>query len=289
MATILEYFGPGKNNLSLPLARQILDVPFLNNALDTLPSKIRRMVENKLVGIEIEIEKAYPGFSSIFWSVERDGSLRNDGLEYKTIYPTKIGDLWTSLQDWKKWVDKVRNEIPETYDASERCSVHVHIDARLMDIKDISKVLAIYAFLEDALFNFCGPNRKHNIFCVPLNSCQLQEGDVAQSINAWNKYGAINLKTLREFGTIEFRGMAGTDNIEYIMEWSVICALITVVAELIKQDSLWNLLTEVKTSSDYTRTIKSLMYGFTDKLFWDDVVVDQAVTNARMMLSKGMK
>lgn len=289
MATIHEYYGAGKNNLSLPLPREVLDVPHLNRTFETLPSKIRKMVENKLVGIEIEIERAYPGYSSMYWTVERDGSLRNDGLEYKTCYPTKIGTLWYSLQDWEKWVNKVRKEIPDSYDASERCSVHVHIDARMMHMQDMNKVLAIYAFLEDALFNFCGPNRKHNIFCVPLNSCQLQEGDVAQSINAWNKYGAINLKTLREFGTIEFRGMAGTDNISYIMEWSVICALLVVVAELIDHDSLWALFTDLKTSSDYKRAIQSIMYGFTDRLFWDDVVVDRAVTNARMFLSKEMK
>lgn len=287
MPTLLETYI-GKTSREAVFARSSLDLPFLTPFINSLPKKILRIVENKLIGVEIEIEKAYPGLYSPYWTVEKDGSLRNEGLEYKTLYPTKVGTLWTSLTAWKDWIDGIRLEIPDAYDSSERTSIHVHVDVRMMEEEDIQKLVAIYVFLEDTLFNYCGPNRKHNVFCTPINSLPLVDWSPQDLIKAWNKYSALNLNTIRTFGTVEFRGMAGTDNIHHIMTWTVMCALLVAAAETTEKKTLWEMFKEIKTTSDYKRAISTFLYGFTELLHWDDVLVDDAVTNARIILAKGI-
>lgn len=280
-ASYLKKTGP-----EAVFVRPELDLDFLKSYTSTLPPRIKRMVENWLIGIEIEVEHAYPGMVTSLWIIERDGSLRNEGLEYKTVYPTKVGDLWKSLTEYSDWMKYVRKDIPEAYQSSERTSVHVHVDVRMMTEKDIQKLLAIYVFLEDALFNYCGPNRKHNVFCAPINSTGLYEAGIKGLIHAWHKYSAVNLKTIQQFGTVEFRGMAGTDNIRHIMTWTVMCVLLVAAAELTTREELLALFKDLKTASDYKRAISSFLYGFTELLHWDDAILDNSVTNARMILAK---
>lgn len=287
MAALVDthYIKGGRENL---FRRPELNVDCIQQYILSLPPKIKKFVENKLIGIEIEVEQAAVGFSSPFWAVERDGSLRNHGLEYKTVYPTKVGDLWLALKEYKRWVEESRKEFARAFQSTERCSTHVHVDVRLMDEEDIQKLVAIYVLLEDALFNYCGPDRKQNVFSVPLNSIGLYEMSARDLIQNWDKYSALNLRTIGQFGTVEFRGMVGTDNIEYIMTWTVICALLVVAAELTPKQVLWDMLKDLKTSSDYKKVVKTFLYGFSDLLHWNDDVMDENCTNAKVVLAKGI-
>jgi len=97
--------------------------------LQSIPPKMRNHILNYAVGIEIEVENA--GAQAIRgWRVERDGSLRNDGIEYKTNYGTRIYQTWESLSKLQTTFAAARAIDNSFYLFSERCSVHVHLDVR---------------------------------------------------------------------------------------------------------------------------------------------------------------
>ena len=66
------------------------------------------------------------------------------------------------------------------------------------------------------------PIRRNNIHCVGLDQTILSE-NYKRALNyqrgKWSKYTALNILPLNKYGTIEFRHLEGTDDIEKITAW----------------------------------------------------------------------
>jgi hypothetical protein len=89
------------------------------------------------------------------------------------------------------------------------------------------KVLAlVYQTVERLLFGFVGNEREDNIYCVPWHQSgitaafvdRLDKNPGRQAAN-WIKYAALNFKTLRELGTLEFRHLHGTCDVPFLIQW----------------------------------------------------------------------
>jgi len=184
--------------------------------------------------VELEIENtnedAAEGMRG--FKVERDGSLRNNGLEFIT-YPMRYNVLCERLEKFF-----ANNEFNES-NYSERCSVHVHANCRDLTFDQVASIVLIYQVVEKLLFNFIGDDRDKNIFCVPLSETSItyrlvkRLSDNSNSVlRDWNKYTALNLLPLTSptQGTIEFRHMGGTHNVEFIKTWlRMICRIFAAV------------------------------------------------------------
>jgi hypothetical protein len=170
-------------------------------------------------GVELEIENT----QGSDWVIEgmhgeEDGSLRNNGYEYITT-PMTFSHLAYCLQRFfaHSRVDDVNY--------SDRCSVHVHANCVDLTVDQLSTVVMLYQTFEKILFEFIGNDRDKNIFCVPWSETQLNYGAVSRIANGsfeprqWQKYTALNLIPLRTLGTIEFRHMAGTSDLDRILRW----------------------------------------------------------------------
>lgn len=207
-----------------------------------------------LYGIELEIEGCnredppshrVPGME---W--HEDGSLRNGGAEFVT-HPMAMRELVYVLDQFFK-----KNKFTEA-NYSERCSVHVHVNMQDMEVDQIKTVLMVYQVFERCLFTWIGDERDKNIFCVPWYATNLSynvlNGDLIKKGKAWQKYTALNLLPLYELGTIEFRHMAGTNDLSKIITWCNLIGQMTKFARKNKMEEVRSIIKELNTNSAYDR------------------------------------
>jgi hypothetical protein len=183
------------------------------------------------VGIEIECEgDNLQLINTDFWGSEDDGSLRgkfpNTRAEYvlkKPIVLEKVKDALVELNDKLK---------DSKLSFSYRTSVHVHVNVLGLTEDQLFTMIYTYFLLEDVLFNYCGNGRKANRFCLRLQDSDelsmltlemIHRGPV-QTLLALDetsiRYSAINFAALTKYGSIEFRGMRGTADVETITTWA---------------------------------------------------------------------
>lgn len=203
------------------------------------------------VGMEIEVEghdlPETPAFSN-YWQAKKDESLRppkpkigkkNGAREYVLKRPVSLAVLSGKALPHFQTVFKNHNSEPEM---SGRCSVHIHLGVHDMPYYQAIMLAACYYLVEDLLLPLCGDERHGNLFCLGSRDThdivfQLQEMLTGSLMNALhhegNKYTAVNLRTLVSLGTVEFRSMEGTTDIERLKDWaSLLCALRDYVRKL---------------------------------------------------------
>jgi len=171
------------------------------------------------------LETLYPQHLSlsdetVYWALPtiglmRDGSLRNNGVEFITA-PVNYNEALNLF----KILHSALQLGPNPY--TVRTSIHVHVNMRSMSLDQTKHFLLLYALLEPVFLEFAGPVRKHNIHCVPLNFTILPtiyHKSINDIIKGWSKYSALNLLPLKSLGTIEFRHLYGTGDFMVYQQW----------------------------------------------------------------------
>jgi hypothetical protein len=102
----------------------------------------------------------------------------------------------------------------------------VHTNCQDLTFEQLNVLITLYQVFERSLFDFIGEGRDKNIFCVPWYETTLSSSIITRiqeqgggALKGWQKYTALNLLPLTTQGTIEFRHMAGTNDIAKILEW----------------------------------------------------------------------
>lgn len=234
-----------------------------------------------IVGIEIETERCSLSagtYSELFKrtlgiDVKADGSLRQvEGLAaYEFITkPTMLQHVVPILQ--KFFTDGRFTEANYT----DRCSIHVHANCTDMTWEQVANVSLIYTVVEEILFEFVnqrpgnrdGWSRDTNIYCVPWNQCRNHLNLVNQFIHSpsdalarWQKYTALNLVPLSTFGTMEFRHMHGTADMDKLTKWLNIIGAIFKHAKSIDLESLSADINGLNTSSHYEQFFQTVTGG----------------------------
>jgi hypothetical protein len=225
------------------------------------------VTSNHCVGIEVEIENVRYEFSSDgpmspnnsyfigcdnngslpylheHWYIVRDNSLRN-GVEFIFNGPKKGPAIIKSLSDLKKFFRVFRRE-GRPVRASDRCSIHVHLDVRDLDEIELNRLIMIYVLVERLLFAYVSPSRLKNNYCRPVTDSSFKH--ILNSINTkanpsefndaisvirsnCDKYSALNLLPIQSYGTVEFRHHQGTDDMDEVLDWVNILLCIKLAA-----------------------------------------------------------
>jgi hypothetical protein len=177
-----------------------------------------------VVGCEFEIEDI-KNIGNIPEDIEvaNDHSLRNNGKEFKTppVNKERAVELFCRLQN-----GLTLGKEP----FSERTSIHVHVNARNLELGQLRQLILTYALFEPLYFDYVGDARKNSIFCVPLNYTYIPNNyklDVPQLRQKWHKYTAFNITPLNgdgaqgisALGTVEFRHLYGTRDKSVFVTW----------------------------------------------------------------------
>lgn len=177
-------------------------------------------------GIEIEVEgRNLPNVDNVVWKTEADGSLRN-GKEYIFKKAQSIKTVPVALRNLEKEFKKAAAELQFSF----RTSVHVHMNMQDLTYQQILNTIYTYLLLEAPLMSFCDEGRKGNRFCLRLEDAEgaipvfknlFFEGEMGlrDIIPDRVRYAAINIEALPKYGSLEFRAMNGTMDVERISTW----------------------------------------------------------------------
>lgn len=223
-----------------------------------------------IIGLELETEQCqYVGVSVSIEAIERcgycltsDGSLRGSAYEFISK-PIASKHALASLDDFFNLTKFT--EVNYT----DRCSTHVHVNCTDLTLEQITNVALIYQVVEDILFEFVGHNRESNLYCIPWNQCRdhyhLVSNFLASpglTLKSWNKYTALNLLPLMRYGTVEFRQMHGTSDMEKLSIWINIIGSLFNYATKVELNDLTTMIKELNTTSHYENFFNSVIGGY---------------------------
>lgn len=171
-----------------------------------------------VVGLELEIENWEGENKFRGFDFHEDNSLRGSSIEAVTR-PTKAKFVETLLQGFF-----FKNGITER-NYSERCGTHVHMNVSDMTEDEVASFCLLYQVFERLLFDYVGGDRDNNIFCVPWEQAGISY-DLLHNLRnhkdlsrAWRKYTALNLLPIYDRGSVEFRHLPGTCDVNYLIGW----------------------------------------------------------------------
>lgn len=203
------------------------------------------------MGLELELEQVKEvvdaGDISHICKVEEDHSLRNSGLEF-------ISNPCSLQENLEFCHDVLESPAVKWHDKSLRCtergSVHVHLNMLHSTIAETIRTLRFYCMLEPQFFAEVAPHRRNNIYCVSLMSTAMpryiQQKSLTTLVNVWHKYTALNAKRLSDIGTLEFRHLQATDDLQVIERWLRIILNLKQAARDIREDNItWPMLLEL--------------------------------------------
>lgn len=220
---------------------------------------------NTLLGIEIEVENIENEFYlKKYWNCKEDNSLRNNGKEFIT-HPLRAKSIPYAIEYLKQVLYYNNDPI-----FSNRTSVHIHLNVRDFTIERLKVFLLLYCIFEKHFFNIAGGRRENNIFCIPLWKSEqpIHLNDWQYNLASWNKYNALNLGCIlgnginSNLGTVEFRHLYGTLDINILYPWINSIIHLREYSRIIHLDTLIDKLKTLNTTSEYISLYKKV-FGIT--------------------------
>lgn len=247
-------------------------------------SKINVDTDKQLLGVELEIEavrNAEDLVENLPIQVTTDGSLRNNGYEFIT-QPINLSTLKWALEIFFK-----RGKFTEE-SYSERTSVHVHANCQDLTKDEVYSILLTYQVFERLLYAWCGGDRDKNIFCVPWNQTNLPNlvlrSKALDKLKNWQKYTGLNILPLTSKGTIEFRHMAGTNDLNKIVKWCELISCLFDYGKRYKVDHIKETIVTLNTNSMYAGFLMDVFQGHSEEflnLFNYRAVLEEGVLDTK--------
>lgn len=177
------------------------------------------------VGIEIEVEGHRLPQMRKYWCNEMDGSLRGESREYVMEKPMSLAEAKAALDE----LDKAYRDHNTVVHDSVRAGVHVHVNVQALNITQLYNYMTLYLILEEILVKWCGPAREGNLFCLRAGDAEylmyalreaIENRDFQQLVTDQLRYASMNVKALGTYGSLEFRAMRGTRDLNLIYKWA---------------------------------------------------------------------
>jgi hypothetical protein len=242
--------------------------------------------DSLLCGLELEVEHLpnghawYMDNAGNFWSVVEDGSLRPRGEAWEFV--SRPATLGVALAELRHILEKMKWD-ERNY--SDRCSVHVHTNVLDMTQAQVANLALVYPVIEAVLFQFVnhykckdkqGYCRDTNLYCIPWSDCRMNRNFIEKffanpamlvpdrrglGTRAWEKYTALNFKPIGEHGTVEWRHMHGTADMEKLTKW---LNMIGSIMKFCKEQEFMDIVKTIKVLNDvstYQQFFQSVLGG----------------------------
>jgi hypothetical protein len=253
-----------------------------------------------VMGVELEVENTRDidhytaGYLSGLWMFERDGSLRagRGGEAYEFI--SKPIQMQFMLPELQKFFEFTKFD-EENY--SDRCSVHVHTNVTDFTQDMLASLSMVYTVVEDVLFQYVnhhkastmeGYNRDTNLYCIPWNQCRMNHrlveklfGNSHAHLARWQKYTALNLLPITTQGTVEWRHMHGTADMEKITTWLNLIGSIMWYARRTQLDDVIKTILTLNDTSAYRQFFLDVTKGYLEYKEEYQAPLAEGVINAK--------
>lgn len=178
------------------------------------------------LGVEIEVEGVNLPDAPPGWRREEDGSLRGiENAEYVFRKPATLAKAQEALLA----LDAAYKECKTKVDDSVRAGIHVHVNVQDLSLIELFNFVTIYLVLEEILVDHCGEGRQGNLFCLRAMDAgylihTLRKVVAKKSFRELGiddlRYSSMNVKALTTYGSLEFRAMRGTADMERVFNWA---------------------------------------------------------------------
>lgn len=166
-----------------------------------------------------------------FWTYHEEGSLRDSGAEFVFTNPIFGVDAYNAL----RWLTE--HAVASKWKCTKRTGIHAHVDVRDMEAPQLVGMCVLYAILEPILYKWIGGGRENSHFCLPLyradqallGTCNILSAALMDHrtdshstlilAETFQRYAGFNLNALAKFGSVEFRHMQTTHDLERIVDW----------------------------------------------------------------------
>lgn len=189
------------------------------------------------LGIEIEVEGANLPDAPKYWRREEDGSLRGEeNAEYVFRKPLTLDQTYAALEQ----LGAAYKENGSRVDDSVRAGIHVHVNVQDLSLIELFNFITVYVVLEEILVDHCGEGRQGNLFCLRAMDAgylitTLRKAIAKRQFQALGhddlRYSSMNVKSLSTYGSLEFRAMRGTGDMERIYNWAKLLLTLREVAK----------------------------------------------------------
>ncbi len=220
-----------------------------------------------LFGMEVEVENVPNPVvrcqKQPYWTITTDNSLRDYGYEFITP-PLRANQFEGALK-------QLNCSLPNNCRFTPRTSVHVHMNVRDLNIEQINSLILIYTVMEGVLFNWVG-TRKDNVFCIPIIDTDYVQNyitfvnDPRNMVESWNKYTAFNMQPVCTKGTVEFRHMYGTANVNVLLKWINILSKLKQFAKKYTLMQVKSTILELNSNSQYEMFIDDVFEDYAEEL-----------------------
>lgn len=182
-----------------------------------------------IFGIEIECEgnNLVPVINAV-WNTVDDGSLRG-------VFPVSRCEwVMQAPLPLNATIDAVKLLAKENERAqlnfSFRTSLHVHMNVQELTFDQYLALIYTYLLLEEPLMRFCGQQRLGNRFCLRIRDAEafldtlehmseMGEAFLRHIMEDQIRYASVNIAATKKYGSLEFRGMRGTLDVNVISTW----------------------------------------------------------------------
>lgn len=180
--------------------------------------------EAGLFGYELEVEGGNLPVRVDGWEGVKDGSLRGESMEYVLNTPSSLEEITKAFDVLVSKLTKPATKLSFSY----RTSTHVHVNMLQFTKQQIQSFFYLAHLVEDVLVNYCAPIRKGNRFCLRTKDAEykidafktwLEKRGFPALFQDQLKYSAINIATLSQYGSIEFRSLHGTVDKDVVGSW----------------------------------------------------------------------
>lgn len=180
------------------------------------------------VGVEIELEAdniPSADDTPVGWKREVDASLRGESAEFVMRYPVKITALRDQLDVLERHLSRNNTKVRPTY----RAGIHVHVNVQSLTPTQLITFICCYYMLEEVLLRFCDKSRLGNHFCLRMSDAsylldRIVESILREDLKLLNsedlRYASLNVTSLFKYGSIEFRALESTLDVDRINTWA---------------------------------------------------------------------
>lgn len=198
------------------------------------------------------------------WLAKEDHSLRGeDAVEFVTKHPLTLDEIENAILE----MVALSNEYK--FSVSKRTGLHVHIDVADMTAPELRRMISLYSLIEPAIYHLVGNERGSNPFSCPWYKSQSVPSSIScYDLDNWgwvpasrgslSKYSGLNLRTIYDIGTVEYRHMRSTRNLETIINWVNLILLIKSKSTSADFDAFFK---DAVTHGKYEHIIKWLYSG----------------------------
>ena len=179
------------------------------------------------VAFEIELEgMKLPTIYNEIWDTKRDGSLRGgmDGQEYIFNQPLPITKVKEELEKFVAHFD------PKYVADSFYAGTHLHVNVQDLTMRELLCYISAYLILENILVKWCGETREGNHFCLRTEDADylvkllrnMVLNDSSLNFDPDLRYSSMNIMSVCKFGSLEFRALNSSLDVERMMTWATV-------------------------------------------------------------------